>query len=84
MRRGVFSGGDDGVGFSVSRTAAAQRDDGAVLRLPVTLERVEATGWQTHFMRGAIRGTLKKKLRLDVVSSSVDGRGRVYRIAGRG
>jgi len=47
-------------------------------------EVVEATGWQAHSVRGAISGTLKKKLGLDVTSEKVEGRGRVYRIAGRG
>jgi hypothetical protein len=47
-------------------------------------EIVAATGWQAHSVRGAISGTLKKKLGLDVTSESVDGRGRVYRIAGSG
>lgn len=39
------------------------------------------TGWQAHSVRGAISGTLKKKLGLKVESEAVDGRGRVYRIA---
>jgi len=47
-------------------------------------EAVEATGWQPHSVRGAISGTLKKKLGLTVTSTTVEGRGRVYRIAGRG
>ena len=38
------------------------------------------TGWQTHSVRGAISGTLKKKLGLSVTSKTVEGRGRVYRI----
>jgi hypothetical protein len=37
-------------------------------------------GWLPHTARGAIAGTLKKKLGLTVVSEKVDGRGRVYRI----
>jgi hypothetical protein len=45
-------------------------------------EIVAATGWQPHTVRGAIAGALKKKLRLTVTSDKVDGRGRVYRIAG--
>ncbi|OUS07868.1 hypothetical protein A9Q96_04835 [Rhodobacterales bacterium 52_120_T64] len=44
-------------------------------------EIVAATGWQAHTVRGAISGTLKKKLGLVVVSEKVDGRGRVYRIS---
>ncbi|WP_119419686.1 DUF3489 domain-containing protein [Desertibaculum subflavum] len=43
-------------------------------------EIVEATGWQAHSVRGAISGTLKKKLGLTVTSHKVEGRGRVYRI----
>jgi len=41
----------------------------------------KATDWQAHSVRGAISGTLKKKLGLTVTSVSVEGRGRVYRIA---
>ena len=44
-------------------------------------EIVAATGWQAHTVRGAISGTLKKKLGLAVVSEKIEGRGRVYRIA---
>jgi hypothetical protein len=40
----------------------------------------EATGWQPHSVRGAISGTLKKKLGLTVTSEEVGRRGRVYRI----
>ena len=43
---------------------------------------VEATGWQPHTVRGALAGALKKRLGLDVASEKVEGRGRVYRIAG--
>ncbi len=43
-------------------------------------EIVAATGWQPHTVRGAIAGTLKKNLGLDVTPEKVDGRGRVYRI----
>ena len=46
-------------------------------------EAVEATGWQAHSVRGAISGTLKKKLGLTLTSEKRDGRGRVYRIAGK-
>ncbi len=45
-------------------------------------EAIEATGWQPHSVRGAISGTLKKKLGLAVTSERVGDRGRVYRIAG--
>ena len=43
-------------------------------------EAVEAMGWQPHSVRGAISGALKKKLGLTVISATVEGRGRVYRI----
>ncbi|RYE08101.1 MAG: DUF3489 domain-containing protein [Hyphomicrobiales bacterium] len=43
-------------------------------------ELVEATGWQAHSVRGSISGALKKRMSLNVVSKTVDGRGRVYRI----
>ena len=45
-------------------------------------EIVAATGWQPHTVRGAFAGALKKRLGLTVVSEKVEGRGRVYRIAG--
>ena len=44
-------------------------------------EAVTATGWQSHSVRGALSGTLRKKLGLAITSEPVDGRGRVYRIA---
>jgi Protein of unknown function (DUF3489) len=46
-------------------------------------EIVAATGWQAHSVRGAISGTLKKKLGLVVASEKSADRGRVYRIAKR-
>jgi DNA-binding MarR family transcriptional regulator len=52
-----------------------QRKQGATIA-----EAVKATGWQPHSVRGAISGTLKKKLGLSVDSTKVDKRGRVYRI----
>ena len=57
--------------------AMLQRPDGASLD-----EIVAATGWQAHTVRGAIAGALKKKLGLTVTSDKVEGRGRVYRVAG--
>jgi hypothetical protein len=56
-----------------------QRKQGATIA-----EATKATGWQAHSVRGAISGTLKKKLGFTVDSTKVDNRGRVYRIvAGR-
>lgn len=45
-------------------------------------EIVDATGWQAHSVRGAISGTLKKKLGLPVHSTVENERGRVYRVTG--
>ena len=45
---------------------------------------MKATGWQAHSVRGAISGTLKKKLGLTVTSEPIEGRGRVYRISNNG
>lgn len=56
----------------------------AMLRAPdgATIEEIMvATGWQSHTVRGAMAGALKKKLGLEVTSEKVEGRGRVYRLA---
>ena len=46
-----------------------------------TIEEImAATGWQSHTVRGAMAGALKKKLGLEVSSEKVEGRGRVYRL----
>jgi hypothetical protein len=55
----------------------------AMLRAPegTTIEEITAaTGWQSHTVRGAMTGALKKKLGLEVTSEKVEGRGRVYRL----
>lgn len=56
----------------------------ALLRAPdgaTIAEIMAATGWQSHTVRGAMSGALKKKLGLDVTSEKVEDRGRVYKIA---
>jgi hypothetical protein len=40
---------------------------------------VEATGWQKHSVRGFLAGTVRKKLKLPLISEKVDGI-RTYRI----
>ena len=40
----------------------------------------EATGWQSHTVRGTFAGAFKKKLRLEITSSKADGSERTYRI----
>ena len=52
-----------------------KRPDGATIE-----EIVKKFDWQTHTVRGAIAGALKKKLGLDVASEKDEKRGRIYRI----
>ncbi|ALK09016.1 DUF3489 domain-containing protein [Blastochloris viridis] len=55
----------------------------AMLRAPdgATIDEiVAALEWQSHTVRGAIAGALKKKLGLDVTSEKVEGRGRIYKL----
>ena len=53
----------------------------AMLREGATIdEMVAATGWQSHTVRGAMAGALKKRLGLTIASVKEE-RGRVYRIA---
>ncbi len=54
----------------------------AMLRTPdgaTIAEVMAATGWQSHTVRGAMSGALKKKLGLNITSEKEEGRGRVYR-----
>src|SRR5262249_30201248 len=44
-------------------------------------EMQKATGWQAHSVRGALSGTLKKKLGLSITSERTDSGERRYRIA---
>ena len=55
----------------------------AMLRAPegATIEDImAATGWQSHTVRGAMAGALKKKLGLEVTSEKVENRRRVYKL----
>ena len=55
----------------------------AMLRAPdgASIEEImAATGWQSHTVRGALAGALKKRLGLTIASEKVGGRGRVYTI----
>jgi len=46
-------------------------------------EMMQVTGWQQHSVRGFLAGTVKKKMRLALTSSKVEGDVRRYRIAAR-
>jgi hypothetical protein len=67
------------------RKPSKQADLISLLRRPegATLEELVATtGWQPHSVRGALSGTIRKKLGLDLSSEKSD-RGRVYRIVAK-
>lgn len=56
----------------------------AMLRQPegTTIEAIaEATGWQAHSVRGALSGTIKKKLGHTIKSERRENGQRVYSIA---
>ncbi len=82
------SGGDTATeGQVVRKTREGSKQEAlvAMLRRPEgasIAETAAAFSWQAHTVRGAIAGTLKKKLGLEVTSEKVEGRGRVYRITG--
>ena len=53
-----------------------QRPEGATIA-----QIMEATGWQSHTVRGLFSGALKKKLGMNLVSDKAQGAERVYRLA---
>ena len=55
-----------------------------LLRAPsgVTIETItQATGWQSHSVRGFLAGVVRKKLKLTLQSEKIDGE-RIYRVVG--
>jgi hypothetical protein len=44
-------------------------------------EMMEATGWQSHSVRGFLAGSLRKRHGLDVISEKRDGEDRRYRLS---
>ena len=65
-----------------SRTKLAQLE--AMLRRPdgASIEQIsKSLDWQTHSVRGAMSGTLKKKQGLAITSEKTDNGRRIYRIA---
>jgi Protein of unknown function (DUF3489) len=67
---------------SKSKTKLAQLE--TMLRRPdgATVEQIsKSLDWQTHSVRGAMSGALKKKQGLTITSEKTDNGRRVYRIA---
>src|SRR5258705_4466702 len=67
---------------SKPKTKLAQLE--AMLRRPdgATVEQIsKSLDWQTHSVRGAMSGALKKKQGLTITSEKTDNGRRVYRIA---
>jgi len=56
--------------------ALLQRPEGTTIT-----QICEATGWQSHTVRGTFAGAFKKKLGLDITSSKEAGGERIYRLA---
>lgn len=54
--------------------ALLQRQDGATIA-----QMMKATGWQAHSVRGAMSGTIKKRLGM-TITSDILGTDRTYRI----
>ena len=70
------------VSKSKPKTKLAQLE--AMLRRPdgATVEQIsKSLDWQTHSVRGAMSGALKKKQGLAITSEKTDDGRRVYRIA---
>jgi len=68
------------------KTSAGTKQSAAIamLRSPrgTTIDGLmKVTGWQQHSVRGFLAGVVRKRLRLNLDSSLVDGR-RVYRVTG--
>ena len=67
-----------------ARTSSKQAEVIGLLTRPdgVTIAGVmQATGWQSHSVRGFLAGVVRKKLRLPLTSEKPEGGERVYRIA---
>jgi hypothetical protein len=78
--------GSKKVALGVVQAGTKQANAIEMLRSPggTTIETLmKATEWQQHSVRGFLAGVVRKRLKLDLVSSVVDGE-RVYRVTGGG
>jgi hypothetical protein len=69
--------------IKASKSRSKQQQMIALLKRPEgasIAELMEATGWQQHTVRGAMSGTLKKRLGLQIESVKSEGADRTYRI----
>jgi len=92
-RRTTISGGSKGNSRPPGLNAQAAVRNGTKQAMLVDLlrtaggvsvpEMAAQAGWQHHSVRGFLSGTVTKKLGLALASKTVEGRGRVYRIAKR-
>ncbi len=88
---GAPAGSDIPTGSSMPAADPVQPAPGTKLAIILDLLRQDrggtldeimaATKWQAHSIRGAISGSIRKKLGLPIETRLVDGRGRVYRLA---
>ena len=69
---------------TIGAKASKQKRVLAMLRAPsgaTTAALMKLTGWQQHSVRGFLSGVVRGKLRLKLISRSVEG-DRVYRVSG--
>lgn len=65
----------------VQKTKLGQLEGMLRLKEGATIAQIAAAlDWQAHSVRGAISGSLKKKQGLTIISESIEGGARVYRI----